>query len=280
MKKKIKNVSGIVFLFVLLAAAGALLIAQVEAPISTKATNSTPTAPTLAELDELMNNKNMVNCQKAIEGYEALLKNDPGSSELLCKVAKAYVAIIDIETDALIVEKDEYKPALKKYGKTAYDYALKAYTANPKNKDYVATCLAAYGYYSASFGIFKAIMKGAAGKFKDLANELIVLDPTYLGAMGYRSLGKFYHVAPWPAGSTKKAMKYFIQAIETDPKPLDSHYYLGVIYFEKDKFDLAKKEFTFVVQNEPWEDEKHYIAAYKKDAQNYLTKIYEEETDD
>jgi len=232
-------------------------------------------APSLAELDQLMQEKTIANCEKAIEGYEALLKKEPNNYALLNKTAKAYIALIDIKTSAMIEERDEFKPVLEKYGKIANDYAHKAYDINPKDKDVVASCLVAYGYYSSSFGIFKAIFKGAAGHYKDLAKELIKLDEKHLGGLGYRSLGRLYHVAPWPVGSSKKALKYFHKAASIDKTVLESHYFLGFIYFDKDKYDIAKEEFTYVVENPPCDDEKHYIEEYKKEAEKYLQKIAE-----
>jgi tetratricopeptide (TPR) repeat protein len=173
----------------------------------------------------------------------------------------------------MIEEKDEYKPILAKYGEIANDYAHKAYKINPKDKEVVAACLVAFGYYSSSFGIFKAIFKGAAGHYKDLAKELIELDDKHSGGLGYRSLGRLYHMAPWPVGSSKKALKYFHKAAGINKAVLESHYFLGFIYFDKDKYDLAKKEFTYVVDNPPWDEEKHYIEEYKKESQKYLKKI-------
>jgi len=234
---------------------------------------SEPTQASLAELDELMKNKTITNCEKAIKGYESLLKNDPDNYEILYKTANAYTAILDIKTSAIIVEKDEYKPMLKEKGKIANTYAKKAYELKPKDKDVVAACLVSYAYYSASMGILKAIFKGAGGHYKDLARQLIEIDDKHLGALGYRMLGKFYHVAPWPVGSKKKALTFFKKALETDNTVLYCHYYVGLIQFKKKQYDDAKKEFTFVLDTEPASHESHYIQAYKKMARYYIRLI-------
>ncbi len=232
-----------------------------------------PAELTLAAVDELISEITIENCEKAIKGYKLLLKDSPKDYEILYKLANAYIYIIDIKTSALIEEKDEFKPILKEVGKIANDYAQKAYEINPKGKEAIAANLVSYGYYSASFGIFKAIFKGAAGHYKDLSKQLIEVDDTYLGALGYRMLGELYHVAPWPVGSKSKALKFFKKAIETDNTVLYSHYYAGLIYFEKDQYDLAKKEFKFVAENPPSSHETHYIDAYKERARDYLKKI-------
>jgi tetratricopeptide (TPR) repeat protein len=227
----------------------------------------------LEALDALMENRSVKNSEAAIKGYEKLLKKNPDNPELLVKIANAYITIIDIKTSALIEEKDEYKPILDKLGKISYDYATRACKMNPRSKEAVGACLVAYGYYSAGFGIIKAILKGAAGRYKDLANELIQIDDKYDGALGYRSLGKLYEVAPWPVGSSRKALIYFKKAVEADHDMLYSHYYLGVLYFKKDEYDRAKVEFKFVVEKPPHASEAYFIKAYKDEARKYLEKI-------
>lgn len=227
----------------------------------------------LRTVDALMENRTLKNSEEAIKGYERLLKKDSDNPELLVKIANAYITIIDIKTSALIEEKDEFKPILDKLGKIAYDYAFKSYKINPRSKEAVGASLVAYGYYSASFGIIKAIFKGAAGHYKDLANELIQVDDKYDGALGYRSLGKLYEVAPWPVGSSRKALKYFQKAVDTDPGVLYSHFYLGILYFKKDDYGLAKKEFQFVVEKPAHASEVHFINAYRDQARKYLEKI-------
>jgi len=239
--------------------------AQTAVPESSK--------PSLALVDELLSEKTVENCEKAVKACELLLKDDPDNYEILYRLANSYTGIIDIKTSALIEERDEFKPILKELGQIANGYAEKAYKLNPKNKDVVAANLVSYGDYSASFGIVKAIFKGAAGHYKDLCNELIEIDDRHLGALGYRLLGKLYHVAPWPVGSKKKALQFFQKAVETDNTILYSHFYLGVIHFEKRDYDLAEKEFIFVRDNPAGANEKHYIAGYKDKARYYLTTI-------
>jgi tetratricopeptide (TPR) repeat protein len=217
--------------------------------------------------------KEVAKLGKAIKEYEAALKIDQNNFEALWKVAFAYVCIIDIKTDGLIVEKEENMPILKRMGKTALDYAEKAYKINPKSKEAVTVNLQAYAYYSASFGIIKAIFKGTAGHYKDLANELNAIDDSYKGGIGYRYLGRLYYVAPWPVGSKKKAKENYLKAMKFDDKMLEVHYWLGMISLDDKEYDQAKKEFEFVVNNPPVEIEKSWIAVFKNDAKKKLEVI-------
>lgn len=229
--------------------------------------------PTLAEIDALMVNKTLENSEKAINGYELLLKDDPKNVEILYKLANAYVCVLDIKTAGFMEEKDEYKPLLTDLGKKANDYAHLAYKLDPNNKEVIASTLRAYAYYSASFGVVKAVFKGAAGHFKDLANQLIKIDDKFMDAIGYRFLGKLYMVAPWPVGSNSKALKYFKKAAETNNSALFSHYFAGVLYFKDKDYEPAEKEFILVRDNTPSIEEAYYFDAYKKSADDYLVKI-------
>lgn len=258
---------------ILLVAVFLLLCWSFTVPVKGQEPGSEPAKQTLADVDALMVEKTVENCEKAIKGYELLLKDDPKNYEILYKLADAHVCILDIKTAGFMEEKDEYKPLLKNLGKTANDIAQKAYKLNPKSKEVVASALRAYAYYSASFGVMKAVFKGAAGNFKDLANQLIKLDAKFKGAMGYRFLGKLYFVAPWPVGSDSKALKYFKKGIETDNATLYSHYFAGVLYFKDKEYDLAEKEFSIVRDNPPTMDEGYYFEAYKKSTDEYLAKI-------
>lgn len=227
----------------------------------------------LAEIDKLLENKTVQNCEKAIEGLKALLKNDPDNYQILYRLSNAYTGILDIKTSALRVEKDEYKPMLRELGTIANNYAKKAYEINPKDKDVVAANLVSYAYLSASYGVVKAVLKGAAGHYKELANELISIDDKYLGAFGYRMLGRLYQLAPWPVGSDKKAIEFYKKAIETDSAPLYSHYNLGLIYYQDKKYDMSREQFKFVWDNEPAPHEKHYMDEYRKMARFYVRQI-------
>ena len=80
-------------------------------------------------------------------------------------------------------------------------------------------------------------------------------------------------MAPWPVGRKRKALGCFQKAVIADNSMLYSHYYLGVLYFKKDKYDLAKREFTFVVENPPSPSETHFIELYITEARNYLKMI-------
>jgi hypothetical protein len=251
----------------------ALAIPIIAAPQSINGESGQDGAITMAAIDKLMENKSMENCETAIRECEALLKEDPDNPELMARIAHAQVTIIAIQTAALIEERDEFKPLLKTLGKAAIDHAAKAFHMNPQSKEAVAIFLVACGYHSSGIGIFKSLCQGNGRLYKDLAWRLIRMDDKFEGALGYRCLGQFYDIAPWPVGSSRKALKYFLKASEAVPAVLHSHYHLGMLYMKKGDFDLAKKEFEFVAENPAHPSEAHYISAYKDEARKYLLQI-------
>jgi tetratricopeptide (TPR) repeat protein len=209
----------------------------------------------------------------AIKEYEKALQEDPENFDALWKISDAYNSLIEIKTGALIVEKDEYKPILYELGARSVAYAKRAYKINPKSREAVKAYLGGYGYYSSSIGIVSAILKGAAGLYKDLANQLIAIDERYEGGYGYRSLGRFYYVAPFPLKSRTKSRAYYEKAIEIEPAMLEPRYWLGLINFDERKYELARTEFEFVVNQPPHRTEASIISEYKKQAQIQLDKI-------
>lgn len=229
--------------------------------------------------DALVEKMTVEDLEEAIKEYEKVLELDSENFEALWKIAQAYCYIIDIKTNILIIEKDEYKPILKELGKTAERYAKKAYKINPEAKEAVSVNLWAYGARASAMGIVPAIFKGAAGHFKDLAKELIKIDDTYRNAHGYKSLGRFYFMAPFPMGSKKKTKFYYEKALEVVQDLLEPHYWLGMTYLKEDKYDLAKKEFEYVINNPSNEREKHFIAEFKKQAKEQLGRILEKEAE-
>lgn len=229
----------------------------------------------ITQADMLVKEMTIKHLEHAIKEYESALELDPNSYDALWKLAYTYIYILDIKTDCLIVEKREYKPVLKELGHLAQQYAKRAYKVNPKGKEAVRANLQSYGYYSASMGIVTAVLKGAAGHYVALAKELIAIDDTYCGASAYRCLGRLYYMAPWPLGNSKKAMKFYQKASERNPDMLEPHYWRGMIYLKKKKYEAARKEFEFVLSNPPIKLEEHCISEFKKESQKQLNKIKE-----
>ncbi len=211
-------------------------------------------------------------CREAITEYDAALKTAPDHYEANWKIARAYCLILDIKTAGLIEEKEEYKPLLKEFGEKAESYAEKAYTVNPKGVEGLTWYSASYAYHASSMGILQAILKGAGGKLKKLANELIAVDDAASDALGYRLLGRLYFSAPFPVGNKTKALEYFKKSVEKAPGSLFNHYWLGEAYRAKEKEKEARIEYQFVLDHPPTENEKHFSDSTREAARQRLKK--------
>ena len=227
----------------------------------------------IAKGDQSLEQITEQNAMEAAKSYEKALELDPNHYEANWKAARAYVLMLDFKTNALIVEKDEYKPALRDLGAKAEAYAERAYRADPKGLDGLVWYTGSYAYHAASMGIVTAVFKGAGEKLKKLSNELVAADDGYHGAFGYRMLGRFYLNAPFPVGSKKKAMEYFEKATQKDSRDLENHYFLGVAYAAKNQVPKAKMEFEFVRVHPPLDIEAHLADLFKQAAKEEIDKI-------
>ena len=250
------------------------LLAFTFSQISVQAAKDT-LKETVARADRLMADKTVADLQKAIKELESVLEQYPDNYEALWRISRAYVDIIAIKTSALIEEREEFKPILSELGRKADTYARQALKLNPDAKEVVTVAALAHGYYSSSFGILKAILKGAAGRYKKLSRKLIKIDDSYQGAAGYKMMGKFYYVAPFPYGSLIKAERNYKKSLEKYNGLLEAHYYLGMIYLKRKKYDIAKKEFEFVINNPPHTTEAYYIKEFKEESKKQLDKVKE-----
>lgn len=213
------------------------------------------------------------NSREAIKSYEAALKIDPDNYEANWKMSKAYCQILDLKTAGVIEEKEENKPILKELGTKAEYYADKAYAQNPKGPEALNWYVASYAYHASSMGILQAILKGAGGKLKKLANELIAVDPAASDALAYRMLGRLYLSAPFPVGDKNKALEYFEKGVEVAPGSLMNRYWLGEVYRAKGKSEDARKEFQFVLDEPSSGNEQHISGLIKEAAHRRLVSL-------
>jgi tetratricopeptide (TPR) repeat protein len=227
----------------------------------------------MEEGDALFENVSEENCLKAADLYRRATELEPENYEANWRAARAYVCLLDLKTESLIEEKEEYKPVLQELGSKAEFYGARAYAADPKGLDGLVWYTGGYSYHAASMGIVKAILKGAGGTLKRLAKELIALDDTYHGAFGYRMLGRFHIVAPFPAGSKSKAVENLELAVRKDPSELQNHYWLGEAYSIKKKYKEAAEQYQYVLDNPPNKIEEHIDAAFKKASRKRLAAL-------
>ena len=102
-----------------------------------------------------------------------------------------------------------------------------------------------WGKWAKAFGKFKAARKGAAGKIRDLATAVTLMDPDYEESGGYRVLGRLHHQTPsipfitgW--ASKRDAVDYLRVARQTSPGNFLNRIYLAEALWDEDRKNRAE----------------------------------------
>jgi tetratricopeptide (TPR) repeat protein len=225
--------------------------------------------------------RQLLNYEQALKTYQKALTLEPGNSDLMLMTADALNHIMRVKTNGNIIcinggtqDNNENKAVWAKLAPEALRLSEKAVKANRSDKKALLTYAESYLYLSSSFGILKAIFKGAAEQYKTNANALITKYPKADDALGDIYMGAFYAVAPWPLSSRKKARKHFENALKLAPESIRSHYYVGLQAFIDNEYNTAKKEFYFVIDNPCTQNSEYdYCSFMKKEAKKGLLKM-------
>ncbi len=135
----------------------------------------------------------------------------------------------------------------KIYYEKARKYAEKAIELN---KDYAYAYYvrgAAIGRLAKYVGILKSLFM--VKDFDYSMKKALELDPKNYFAM--IALGMRYRDLPWPFKDFKKAEKYFLKAIEIEPRYLNSYLELGILYEMWNKKEKAVEMFKKVLEMPP-----------------------------
>jgi tetratricopeptide (TPR) repeat protein len=247
--------------------------------------NANENAETLQSLvregNALMNKRQLLNYQQALKKYQKALTLEPENSDLMLMTADALNHIMRVKTNGNIIcinggtqDNNENKAVWAKLAPEALRLSENVLKKRPGDKRALLTYAESYLYLSSSFGILKAIFKGAADQYKRNANALITKYPKADDALGDIYMGAFYAVAPWPLSSRKKARKHFKNALKLAPKSVRSHYYVGLQALLDNKYAEAKNEFEFVIKNPCTNGSEYdYCSFMKKEAEKGLVKI-------
>ena len=261
-----------------------ILMMSVLKQTSVHANESAETLQSLVrEGNAMMDKRRLLTYQQAANIYRKALTLEPENPNLMLMTADALNHMMRVKTNGNIIcingktqDNNENKAVWAKFAPEALKLSEKAVKANPDDRKALLTYAESYLYQSSSFGILKAIFKGAADQYKKNANALIIKFPKADDALGEIYLGCFYVVAPWPMSSRKKARKHFENALKLAPESIRSHYYVGLQAFIDNEYKTAKKEFDFVIDNPCTRNSEYdYCGFMKKEAEKGLVKIDE-----
>ena len=105
-----------------------------------------------------------------------------------------------------------------------------------------------WGMWALAYGKFQAVRKGAAGKIRDLATAVTMMDPGYAQGGGYRVLGRLHHQTPYVPfitgwASTKKGVVFLRKAYQIEPHNSANRLYLAEALWDWDS-DSRKEAMT------------------------------------
>jgi len=115
-----------------------------------------------------------------------------------------------------------------------------------------------WGMWALAYGKFQAVRQGAAGKIRDLATAVTILDPEYAQGGGYRVLGRLHHQTPYVPfitgwASTKKGVEFLRKAYQIEPRNSANRLYLAEALWDwnKDSRTEARKLAEDLVHDTP-----------------------------
>jgi tetratricopeptide (TPR) repeat protein len=92
--------------------------------------------------------------------------------------------------------------------------------------------MANLGLWALAYGKLHAAREGVAGKIRDLATAVMIMDPSYERGGGYRALGRLHHETPYIPlitgwASTTRAVEFLRKADQVAPGDFANRLYLA-----------------------------------------------------
>jgi hypothetical protein len=174
---------------------------------------------------------------QALNKYNAALGMDPKNYGAMWRVARSYFFIAERQTD------DDTK---EQYGKTGWDWGLKAIKLNPKGVEGHYFAGIALGQYAQAISILSALAKGLDGDYRELIGAALKIDRYHDGAGPVIAMGRYYFTLPWPKYDGEESIKFLREAIAHGDK-LRSHFYLAETLLSEDQAAEALKEVQIVL---------------------------------
>ena len=184
------------------------------------------------------------NINYAIQSFKEHQQQEP-SPQLASYLLKSYYfkgMYTGLEED---LQKKVFERA-REYG----EQMMKRYPNSVAVKFWYAANL---GQWAARHDIISSAASGVAGKLRRVSEDIIALDPEYLGGGGYRILAQVHFHAPniplvlgWP--SDKKALKLVQQAIGVAPNHPSNRLLYAQILLEFDAGSQARMHVDFLAK--------------------------------
>ena len=125
--------------------------------------------------------------------------------------------------------------------------------------------------------LVKQALTGTGTAYKKMGEELQSKHPRHDGDVGSAVLACFYHVAPWPVGSPKKAIQNARKAVQRGGATLRNLYYVAVISYGQKDYATAAEFFKRAIKASPGSPSEADFADFmKSEAKRGLAKAQEQ----
>jgi tetratricopeptide (TPR) repeat protein len=228
--------------------------------------------------DEALDRQTPAAYAEAIKLYEEARRAEPDDVDLKLKHAQALVGFMRSTTDANIPRADgstvdtaENRAVWSEHAPKAVRLAEQAVNARPRSLEARAVHLEAITYDASSRGILRSLFASDARTFREAAEALVELDPSYEAAMGLSLLAGYHLVAPRPIGSLAEARAYADRAVQQSPDTSLPRYFQGVAALQQGATEQAREAFHWVVVNDcAPQSARDYCAYIKREARRGL----------
>jgi hypothetical protein len=163
---------------------------------------------------------------------DAAVARAPGDYGALWRAARVYFWLSD---DPGLPHEQR-----SKLGKTGWDLAERAITANPNDVAgyyWAAVCM---GNYALGLGVVRALSQGLEGKFRDRLGRATALNDGYEWGGVETAWGRFFEKLPWPKRDRKAAEEHLRRAMALNPNALRARVYLAGVYLDAGRPGEAK----------------------------------------
>jgi len=238
----------------------------------------------VGKADALFKKRTAQSCDAAAKIYEDELKRTGyADAELLLKAADAVNTAMRIRTNSNTitidgtVETPANKAVWKRDGQRAYDLAAKGLKASSKiDARALGIRFDAFMFSCSHKSLVKQALTGTGTAYKRMGEELQKKHPRHDGDVGSAVLACFYHVAPWPVGSPKKAIQNARKAVQRGGATLRNLYYVAVISYGQKDYATAAEFFKRALKASPGSPSEADFADFmKSEAKRGLAKAQE-----
>lgn len=225
---------------------------------------------TISKADVLFKKRTAASCDAAAKLYEAELKRTGyADADVLLKAADALNTAMRIRTNSNTITIDgtvdtpANKAVWKKDGPRAFDLAAKGLKASSKvDARALGIRFDAYMFSCSYNGLVKQALTGSGTAYKKMGEEMAAKHPRYDGDVGSAVLACFYHVAPWPVGSPKKAIANARKAVSRGGPTARNLYYVAVISHGQKDYKTAVDYFKRALNAKPGSPSETDFAAF------------------